>query len=59
MEEIGRVAQRLGQHRALAHGKRELAALGHVEIALDAHLVTDIEGVDPPEGLLTDESTRA
>ncbi len=54
VEEVGRVAQRLAQHRALAHGEGELAALGHVEVALDADRVADVEGVDPPEGLLAE-----
>ena len=54
MEEVGRVAQRLAQHRALAHRQRQLAALGHVEVALDADRVADVERVDAAEGLLAD-----
>ncbi len=34
--------------------ERQLAALGHVEVALDADRVADVEVVDPPEGLLAE-----
>ncbi len=54
VEEVGRVAQRLGEQRALAHRERELAALGDVEIALDADDVADVEVLDPAEGLLAE-----
>src|SRR5689334_24092071 len=46
VEEVWRVAQSLGQHRALANRQRQLPALGHVEIALDADHVGQVEGVD-------------
>ena len=52
MEEVGRVAQRLGQQHALAHLDRQLAALGHVEVALDPDQVADVEVFDPVERLL-------
>ena len=54
MEEVGRVAQRLGEQRRLAHRERQLAALGHVEVAVDADDVADVEVLDPPEGLLAE-----
>ena len=54
VEEVGRVAQRLGEQRALAHRERQLAALGHVEVALDPDDVADVEVLDPPEGLLAE-----
>ena len=52
VEEVGRVAQRLGQQRALAHLDRQLAAFGHVEVALDPDQVADVEVFDPVERLL-------
>ena len=54
VEEVGRVAQRLRQQRALAHADRQLAAFGHVEVALDADHVADVELFDPLEGLLAE-----
>ena len=47
VEEVGRVAQRLGEQRALAHLDRQLPAFGHVEVALDADDVADVEVLDP------------
>ncbi len=58
VEEVGRVAQRLGEQHALAHLDRELAALGHVEVALDADDVADVEVFDPVERLLAERRRR-
>ena len=54
MEEVGRVEQRLGEQRAVAHADREFAAFGHVDRALDADQVADVELFDPLEGLLAE-----
>ncbi len=54
VEEVGWVAQRLCKQHALAHLERQLAALGHVEIALDPDQVADVEVFDPVERLLSE-----
>ncbi len=54
VEEVGRVAQRLRQQHALADADRQLAAFGHMEDAVDADQIADVEFLDPPEGLLAE-----
>ena len=54
VEEVRRVAERLRQQDALADLDRQLAPFGHVEVALDADDVADVEVLDPVEGLLAE-----
>jgi hypothetical protein len=55
VEEVRRVAQGLGEQLRLPHRERQLAALRHVEVAVDADDVTDVEVLDPPERLLAED----
>jgi hypothetical protein len=54
VEEVGRVAQRLGEQHALADAERKLAPLGHVEVALHTDHVADVEILDALVGLLAE-----
>ena len=54
MEEVRRVAKSLGEQGRLAHGDRQLAALGHVEHTVDTDEIADVQLSDALERLLTE-----
>ena len=53
---VGRWAQCLGEQRALVDRERQLPALGHVDEALDADDVADVEVHDAVEPLLPERA---